>query len=173
MNQEDFIKTSIYESILRNKRNDPYDNSSFKVLKELSSRSKGSWMEKTFEIIAKSYGFKVTKAMNSNHDRICQNKKIEIKGSFLWENSQSFRWQQIRVEQDYDYVVFLAFYPSEVKCFYASKQEVTNNLVIQNSKGEWIYNQHGGKKVNSGTFQMHGEPKDYPWLKEFASNTVL
>jgi hypothetical protein len=178
MNQEEFAKTTVYKTIVKSKLNDPYENSSFKELRNLSSRKKGLEMEKVFELIAKSYGFEVAKFINdgtskSDYDRVCQKKKIEIKGSFLWEGANTFRWQQIRTNQNYDYVVFLAFYPEEVKCFYASKEDVIANLEVQNSKGEWIHNQHGGKNTNSGTFYMDGVPSDFSWVKPFTRNTVL
>lgn len=179
MKQEQFLGSSIYKSIVSRKVNDPYDSSSFKELKNLSSRRKGLEMEKIFEYIAKSYGFEVSSKKiddgtpSSDYDRICQNKKIEIKGSFLWEGVNTFRWQQIRTNQKYDYIIFLAFYPEEVKCYYASKQDVISNLTVQDSKGNWVYNQHGGKKVNSGTFCIDGVPSNFPWMKEFDYHTLL
>lgn len=178
MTQEEFAKSSLYKSILQAKSKDPYQNSSFKDLKDLSSRRKGLEMEKIFELIAKSYGFDVAKFVNdgeskSDYDRVCEGKKIEIKGSFLWEGSDKFRWQQIRTNQNYDYVVFLAFYPKEVKCYYASKEEVVANLEVQDANGKWTYNQHGGKSKNSGTFCIDGIPSDFSWMKEFTANTVL
>jgi hypothetical protein len=176
MKQEQFLESSVYKSIIGRKVNDPYSFSAFKELKNLSSRRKGLEMEKIFELIAKSYGFEVSKndgTASSDYDRICQNKRIEVKGSFLWEGVNVFRWQQIRTNQQYDYIVFLAFYPDEVKCYYASKEDVISNVVVQDSKGNWVHNQHGGKKVNSGTFCIDGIPNDFLWMKEFDYHTLF
>ena len=35
---------------------------------------------------------------------------------------------------------------------------------VQDKNGRWIHNQHGGKKVNSGTFFIDGMPKDFSWF---------
>jgi hypothetical protein len=63
-------------------------------------------------------------------------------------------------------VVFVAAYPDRVEFYEADKATVRTNVEVQDSDGNWIYNQHGGKKVNSGTFCIDGFPEDFPWMKK-------
>ena len=131
-------------------------------------------------------GYIVLKAENSNHDRIIIDKsdednnypinlkminpktgrKIEIKGSFLWNKKNTFRWQQIRPDQDYDEIIFVAIYPDCIRFYRASKEVVCKNLVFQDENGNWPYMQHGGQDGNSRCFWVEGLPEDYPWMEE-------
>jgi hypothetical protein len=146
-------------------KNDPYVGTPFENARRLSSRSKGAFFEKlTKEYFRKFYGVCVKKSLSSDHDAIFESKKIEIKGSTLWcdddGNATHFRWQQIRLSQDYDIMIFLSMYPDRVEFHYATKEDLKNNL------DPYKNNQHGGKKVNSGTMSIDGYPKDFPWMKE-------
>ena len=130
-----------------------YRNSAFQIYKHMSSKKKGAAFEAIVQEYCTQLGYTVTKPENSDHDRIINGKKVEIKGSMLWSGTNThFRWQQLRPAQDYDVVVFLAIFPDRIEFYGATKDDVKNNLEVQNENGEWLYNQHGGKKVNSGTF---------------------
>jgi hypothetical protein len=83
----------------------------------------------------------------------------------LWGEGTHFRWQQIRTNQDYDLICFLAVYPDKVELLGATKDEVCYNLEVQDENGFWKFNQHGGKKVNSGTFAIDGFPEDFHWMR--------
>ena len=163
---QDYLKSSTHESILMEQAVDPYANSAFQQFKSLSSKKKGKFFELLYEEYMTGKGCKVEKPNNSNHDRICNSRKKEIKGSFLWGTGTHFRWQQIRPGQDYDDMVFVCVFPDRVEFYEAEKQTVTAAVEVQDEKGNWIYNQHGGKTVNSGTFCLDGFPKDYSWMKE-------
>jgi hypothetical protein len=154
-----------HKDALEEKNNDPYKDSAFKVYKDMSSKKKGKYFELIVEEYFKKNGYEVKKASSSDHDRIINGKKVEIKGSLLWGEGTHFRWQQIRTNQDYDVVCFVAIYPDRIEFHGATKDVVKSNVEVQNSKGEWIYNQHGGKKVNSGTFCIDGMPADYKWFQ--------
>lgn len=125
-----------------------YANSPFLPLKRLSSRKKGSAIEKIFEGLMATSGRIVLPPLTSDHDRLVDGAKIEVKGSFLWEGSDHFRWQQIRVDQDYDILAVLAFYPDRLEMFGCSHAAAKQHLTVQDADGNWIHNQHGGKKVN-------------------------
>jgi hypothetical protein len=163
---QDYLKSSTHESILMEQAVDPYANSAFQQFKSLSSKKKGKFFELLYEEYMTDKGCKVEKPNNSNHDRICNSRKKEIKGSFLWGTGTHFRWQQIRPGQDYDDMVFVCVFPDRVEFYEADKQTVTAAVEVQDEKGNWIYNQHGGKTVNSGTFCLDGFPKDFSWMKE-------
>ena len=144
---------------------DPYQNTVFAKARNLSSKKKGSFFEKlTEEYFVKKFKVISEKPKSKDHDFILNKYKIENKGSTLWCNNKGvplyFKWQQIRIAQDYDFMVFLAMYPDKVRFFYASKQDLINNL------DPYKNNQHGGKKVNSGTMEIIGHPEKFPWLKE-------
>lgn len=143
---------------------DPYQDSEFLVYKQMSSKKKGKYFELIVEEFLRNKGCIVSKSLNSDHDRVVNGKKLEIKGSLLWGTGTHFRWQQIRTNQDYDIICFVAIYPDKIELFGSTKEIVKEKLEIQDEQGNWIYNQHGGKKVNSGTFVIDGMPSDFNWF---------
>jgi hypothetical protein len=145
---------------------DPYINSVFLPLKIMSSRTKGAVSEQIFEEYATKHGLIVTKASNSNHDRTINGIKIEIKCSFIWKDGK-FRFQQIRTDQDYDIMVFMSVFPDRIEFHQANKQTIKENLEKQDADGSWHQNQHGGKKINSGTFFFDCYLTHFPlgWMK--------
>lgn len=146
---------------------DPYDNSEMKLFKDMSSRKKGSAFEKLVSELLVENGYLVTKPNSSNHDRIINNKKVEIKGSLGWVSPDGkithYRFQQIR-DQDYDVVLFAFFTPTELILKVATKRICMEQLSVQNELGEFPHNQHGGKKVNSGTFFIDTLPDQCDWM---------
>lgn len=162
---EDVSQLGTVKRLLTNFLKDPYRHSPFLPLKRMSSRTKGAAMESVAQDVLTHYNQKVARSGNSHWDRTVNGYKVEIKGSFLWKKSNKFKWQQIRQNQDYEYLLFMAFYPDRLEMYVASKEVAIANLAIQDDKGHWPFNQHGGKKVKTAdTFQMPGEPSDYPWL---------
>lgn len=162
---QDYLQSTTHNSILKEHSVDPYADSVFQQFKSLSSKKKGKFFEMLYQEYMESQGNIVTKPDNSDHDRKVNNIKKEIKGSFLWGTGTHFRWQQIRPGQDYDDMVFVCVYPDRVEFYEASKQTVTAAVEIQDADGNWPHNQHGGKRVNSGTFCLDGKPENYTWMK--------
>ena len=62
-------------------------------------------------------------------------------------------------------MVFLALDPRKCEFYCATKQEVSDFVTIQDSNGNYPYNQHGGMTMNSGTYRIDGMPKDFPFMK--------
>jgi hypothetical protein len=155
----------IYAEALKEKNTDIYRDSPFRVFKEMSSKKKGRYFENLVQEYLSKQGYEVKRSKNSDYDRIVNGKRVEIKGSLLWGDGTHFRWQQIRPRQDYDVVCFVAFFPNRVEFHGATKREVCYNIEVQDEKGFWTFNQHGGKRVNSGTFAIDGFPKDFPWMR--------
>lgn len=168
--KEDWIHNySCYDDILHNREADPYRTSKFKPIQNLTSKKKGAFFEQLVEEYARNLGWKVDSPENSDHDTIINGKKVEIKGSFRWVEKGKlthYRWQQIRPDDDYEYMVFVAVNPTKIGLFCASKQEVTDYVTIQDEDGNYPHNQHGGKTVNSGTFHIDGLPSKIPFFKE-------
>lgn len=148
----------------------PYENSPLKIYKDMSSKRKGAAFEKIFEEYMKSFGFEMRKNYSSDHDRVFvvdgKEIKFEIKGSTLWgEDGTSMKFQQIRVDQDYDIMLFMAILPDCIEFYYADKKTVAEFVDVQDERGRWIYNQHGGNRVRSGTFAIQGLIQDWPFMK--------
>ncbi|NDB61922.1 hypothetical protein EB001_26300 [bacterium] len=165
---EDYLSTKVCKQVNKQLANDRYKDSVFLSLKNLSSKKKGAYFESMYQEYMESKGCVVGKSGSTDNDRVVDGRKKEIKGSFLWadnNNKLHFRWQQIRPGQDYDDVVFLAFFPDRLEIYEANKETVRNAVEVQDERGNWIHNQHGGKKVNSGTFFLDGVPSDFPWMK--------
>jgi hypothetical protein len=163
---EEIVNYESHKNALKDRDNHPYINSKFLVYKEMSSKKKGKYFEIIVEEYLEKNGYKVSKAKNTDHDRIINNLiKLEIKSSLLWGTGTHFRWQQIRTSQDYDLMCFLAVYPDRIQFYGATKDVIKSNLEVQDENGKWTYNQHGGKRINSGTFVIDGMPEDFSWFQ--------
>ena len=66
--------------------------------------------------------------------------------------------------QDYDFIVFMSFRPDCCDFHICDKETARRNLEIQDENGNWTHNQHGGKKVNSGTFFIDCDPRTVSWM---------
>ena len=167
--REDYILNyMIYDDVLNNRDIDPYSDSKFRPIRNMSSKRKGRFFEQLTEEYVDHLGWKVSKPENTEHDTIINGKKVEIKGSFLWVTDGKlthYRWQQIRPSHDYEYIVFLAVDPRKCEFYCSTKQEVSDFVTIQDSNGNYPYNQHGGMTMNSGTYRIDGFPKDFPFMK--------
>ena len=171
--QEDWIKNYFsYDNIINNRDIDPYADSQFKPIKDMTSKRKGRFFELlTEEYVDRELKMTVSKPKNTEHDTVINGKKVEIKGSFRWVvdgELKHYRWQQIRPSQDYEYIVFLALDPNKCRFYCGSKQEISDFVSIQDSNGNYPYNQHGGVGVNSGTFMIQGFPKDFPFMRDLS-----
>jgi hypothetical protein len=141
-----------------------YASSPFLSLKQLSSRKKGAAFERVFAHVMGDAGHDVTRAESSDYDRRVNGSRVEVKGSFLWQGG-TFRWQQIRLDQDYDYIAFLAFYPDRLEVYGCTHAVAAAHLQRCDDDGNWPHNQHGGKTVNSGTYFVDGVPADFGWMR--------
>lgn len=159
-----------HDDALHDRDVDPYIGSPFLIYKEMSSKRKGKFFEELVSEYCEQLGFVVTRPKKSEYDRIINGRRCEIKGSMLWGQGDQFRWQQIRVGQDYDVIIFLAMYPDRVDMYSSSKNEVEEYVTTQDENGHWKHNQHGGKTVNSGTFFLDGFPQDFPFMKSLYAN---
>ena len=155
-----------HDDAVNNRDIDPYNGSPFQIYKDMSSKRKGKFFEMIVAEYCENLGCVVERATNSEHDRIISTKKAEIKGSTLWEgHDELFRWQQIRPNQDYDIMIFLAMYPDRVDLFASKKKDVVDYVTKQDEDGNFIHNQHGGKSVDSGTYFIQGKPSDFPFFR--------
>lgn len=133
----------------------------FLHLKTLAPKGKGKRFEQIAEEVLKSRGHTVAKATNTQHDRIVDGLKFEIKGSTITKGSDDmFSFLQIRPAQDYDVLLFESFWFDGTVKYHRIPKEDLLKLV---SSGVFSA-QHGGKKGNSGTFSWNGDLAPFePW----------
>lgn len=147
-----FDITNIDASLLQPEAEDPrYKDSPFIHLKKLLPKQKGKRYEKITENIFKSVGAKVQKPTSTEHDRIIDGKKVEIKGSMLNAGTDNFSFLQIRPDQDYDSIYFVMLYPSQIVIMEMGKDEVKKQI-----ESGIFKKQHGGNKAESRTFLYYG-----------------
>jgi len=139
-------------------KRDPYHGTPFQSYRAAASKTKGAIIEKVTERYLSNLGIITEKRTSTEHDIRISNLKIEIKGSSLWDGSNTFKWQQIRDNQDYNALIFVAIYPTGVCFYYATKEEVFDSGMLTL--------QHGGKKSVSNTSWLSGVPSDFSFMKE-------
>lgn len=130
-----------------------WNNSPFFHLKTLAPRGKGSRFEKIAEAVFLHRGLDVKKATHTDHDRIVDGAKFEIKGSTITFGSDDcFSFLQIRPAQDYDYLVLETFWFDGTLKFHRIPKSDIAGLI---ASGVFVP-QHGGKAGRSGTFIYNG-----------------
>lgn len=174
LSAQNITSTPTYMGIVADAvRDDPYANSPFQPLKSLASRTKGAAFERIISDVLTGQGRDVKPALSTDYDRLVDGKRVEIKGSFLWGNRGYFRWQQIRANQEYDYILCLSFFPDRLEVHYASKEDAIKHLSKADENGNFPHNQHGGMGYDSGTYYMQGLAEDFSWLTPLTTETVL
>lgn len=137
----------------------------FAQLKLLPAKAKGKRFEQIATQIFEQKQMKVQKSVNTDHDRIVDGVKIEIKGSTVTKDSDDrFSFLQIRPAQDYDFLVLETFwFDGTIKFYRISKQEI-----IELIEKRVFVPQHGGNNGKSGTFCYNGSLdcfEDYFWFE--------
>jgi len=132
-------------------RDTRYDDSPFKHIKAMGAKQKGKYYELITENVLSQIGYTVEKPVNTDHDRIINGVKTEIKGGTLNKGTDVFSFLQIRPDQDYQELMFTMCYPHKLVIMKMDKNAV-NNCV----KRGVFKKQHGGNKGNSGTFCYYG-----------------
>jgi hypothetical protein len=154
---------------------DIYLNSPFYGLKRKNPKTKGKDMEDLVEVLLAHYQQDVRDRETSASDRTVNGFKAEIKGSFLYApDYKYFKWQQIRNDQDYDWCIFLAFYPEYLEVYACTKEDLEEHVFVQNDEGHYPYAQHGGKKaVDPNTFALQGVPTDFSFMKHIQDTPLF
>lgn len=138
--------------LLAEEPEDPrYADSPFRHLKKMHAKQKGKRYEKITECVLKKIGYKVSKPTSTDHDRIVDGIKVEIKGSTLVKDKNFFSFLQIRPDQDYDVMYFSMFYPDRLVIMAMNKVKINENISHRIFK-----EQHGGEGADSGTYCYYG-----------------
>jgi hypothetical protein len=100
------------------------------------------------ETLIKNYcqreGIECGKASTTHYDLVINGLAIEMKTSFI-NGDNKLVFQQIRINHEWDFVIFLGFYPDNVKVWCLSKSYVTELfnkgiIVEQHSKENlWVW----------------------------------
>ncbi len=118
-----------------------------------SSRRKGKAIEMLIERWLSSESFDVRPSGDSEADRLIGGRRVEIKGSTLWENG-TYKFQQIR-NQRYDFLICLGLSPFEAHCWVLPKELALREATPQ----------HGGSRGRD-TFWITVDPKSPEgWLR--------
>ena len=136
--------------------------SPFFNLKTLAPKGKGKRFEQIAESIFRQRGFDIKKPTNTDHDRIVDGAKFEVKGSTITKGTDDcFSFLQIRPAQDYDYLVLETFWFDGTIKFHKIPKADIAGLIANRT----FVPQHGGNKGNSGTFIYNGNLEPFePWF---------
>ena len=130
----------------------------FLGLKVLPPKAKGKRYEQIASRILAEYSHDVQPAINSDHDRVIDGVKHEIKGSTVTKNTDDwFSFLQVRPAQDYESLLLVCLWFDGRVDFYRLNKTSIKDLIEQR-----IFKpQHGGSRGNSGTFCYNGNMKPF------------
>jgi hypothetical protein len=125
-----------------------YLGSKFENYKKLGAKQKGAVSERLLTSILIGLGHNVTDPLNTDHDRIVDGIKTEMKtATIIKDTLDKLSFLQIRPAQDVDTYLMTAVLPNDIESYWVEKKTILDLI----EKGE-IKPQHGGKAGNSGTF---------------------
>lgn len=140
---------------------DPWVDSPFRWIRTLAPRTKGKVGERISAGLVEARGVVVTKSTSSDADRVFNGVPIEIKTSTLWDTG-TYRFQQIRPDQEWDVLWCLGLSPHAVHCWAIPKQ-----VAVAYAPG-----QHSGQDA-SETLWLEIDPADpAAWLAPYGSTVA-
>ena len=140
-----------------------WKGSPFEWILSIPSRSKGAYGEKLVQELFRLNGFDVKRPKSgSDHDRVINGHRIEIKMSTLWAKNGQYTFQQIR-DQEYDYLICLGLSPREAHCWLIPKSEVYVGK-------EGVSHQHGGKAGKDTLWLSFPASKAPKWLESYGGS---
>lgn len=139
---------------------DPWAGSPFAWIKTRPSRQVGKIGEQLVAGWAAAKGLDVTRAPNSDADRVINGKLIEIKFSTLWGQG-GYKFQQIR-DQRYEHAFFLGMSP-----FTASAWVVPKSVLMERPFRPGLSPQHGGQAGTDTAWLSFPAIVPPAWLAEF------
>ncbi len=137
-----------------------WEGSPFAWIIRRSSRSIGAIGEKLVAGWCAAKGMDVTRAPNSDCDRVINGKRVEIKFSRLWKDKSFYKFQQLR-DQEYDYAVCLGFSPFDAHCWVLSKELIMEKW----GRRDGLPHQHGGASGSDTVWLQVTPGKVQSWLE--------
>lgn len=147
------------ETLLTNTAIDPrWAQGPFMAIKLMLPKAKGKRFEQIAQAVFEHRGMTVKKPTNSDHDRIVDGSKFEIKGSTVTHGTDDvFSFLQVRPAQDYEYLILEAFFFDGTIKYYKLDKAAIQAYIEQRV----FKPQHGGNRGNSGTFLYNGNLKPF------------
>jgi hypothetical protein len=140
-----------------------WKGSPFEWILSIPSRSKGAYGEKLVQELFRLNGFDVKRPKSgSDHDRVINGHRIEIKMSTLWAKNGHYKFQQIR-DQEYDYLLCLGLSPNKAHCWLIPKSQVHTGL-------DGVSHQHGGKAGRDTLWLNFPANKPPAWMASFGGS---
>lgn len=140
-----------------------WEGSPFAWIKARPSRQVGKIGEGLVSGWCAAKNFDVSKAADSECDRIIEGLRTEIKFSTLWK-AGAYKFQQFR-DQDYAIAICLGASPFDAHCWVIPK-EILKQHVIGHTP------QHGGR-AGTDTAWLHVDPGNVPkWLEKWGGRLV-
>lgn len=137
-----------------------WTGSPFAWIRSRPSRQRGAIGERLVAGWLAARGFNVTRAQNSDADRVIEAKAVEIKFSTLWEN-RTYTFQQLR-DQRYDLAICLGVSPFDAHCWVFPKPDI---LKYWRETGEFS-SQHGGSSGSDTAWIKIDPASAAPWLRQ-------
>ncbi len=139
------------------------ENNPFNWLLTMPSATIGAYGAKFVSELFRANDFDVLRPLGgSDHDRVINGHRIEVKFCTRRKEDASFWFEQIR-DQEYDYVLCLGLSADAASCWVIPKSELT-------LPKEGLSPQHGGKE-GKDTLQLQFQPDAVPaWLHEFGGS---
>lgn len=146
----------------KNSKLDMWANSEYLWIKESSTCKKGKIGENIVQIYYSGKDTTVYNRSSVENDLLIDNSPVEVKLSCL-NNSGYFKWLQIRLDDDYDYLYLLSIYPNDIKMYKISKEKL-----VELSNSGVLKNQHGGSRNKTFNIKYLGiKYNNIPeWLSE-------
>ncbi|MBR52202.1 hypothetical protein CMK19_00360, partial [Candidatus Poribacteria bacterium] len=120
---------------------------------KLENRKFGSFCEKLIR-----ERLSLEKPLNSQHDAIYFEKKIEIKSARYWAGGTNCKWQHLEPEYDYEYILFVLVDFKEIAVWGGKKDDVFPYLTKQGKQGYWVDKE---TLLSSGTVKKIQEEEDF------------
>lgn len=139
---------------------DPWAGSPFEWIMRLASRRRGKAGEVLVEAWLGRLGFRVGRPVSGDHDRVVNDRKIEIKFSTLWEGGD-YVFQQLR-DQEYELVILLAVSPAAANGWVVPKAVAIERSVPQ----------HGGARGSDTRWLRFKAAAPPTWLAEYGGDPV-
>lgn len=133
--------------------------SPFAWIRTRPSRQKGAIGERLVAGWLAARGFNVTRAKNSDADRVIEDKAVEIKFSTLW-GSGSYTFQQFR-DQRYDIAICLGISPFDAHCWVLEKKDI---LRYWRQTGD-MSSQHSGASGSDTAWMTVNPEAVHQWLR--------
>lgn len=140
----------------------PYTKSRFKIIKDLGSYNKAKILKEILTEEIRKNRITIEWLERGKYAKIITNDGTvyiaAVKSSFLWgaKGEGGMRWQQIRVNEEYNMVIFIAVFPDRIEFYYGHRTEIVSSekLVAQHSRE---------------TRLIHGDPESFEFMKPLSN----